>query len=52
MEYIPQCAAGLLSVRKCAKKIGIAPYSVSLLKVRYKKYGTAIFTLINIVGGR
>ena len=32
-----------LSVRKCAKKIGIAPYSVSRLKARYKKYGTAIF---------
>lgn len=43
MEYIPQCAAGLLSVRKCAKKIGIAPYSVSRLKKRYLKYGTAVF---------
>ena len=43
MEYIPQCAAALLSVRKCAKKIGIAPYSVSRLKARYKKYGAAIF---------
>ena len=43
MEYIPQCAAGVLSVRKCAKKIGIAPYSVSRLKKRYLKYGTAVF---------
>lgn len=43
MEYIPQCAAGLLSVRKCAKKIGIAPYSVSRLKKRYLKYGAAVF---------
>lgn len=43
MLYIPQCAAGLLSVRKCAKTIGIAPYSVSRLKKRYLKYGAAIF---------
>lgn len=43
MQYIPQCAAGSLSVRKCAKLIGIAPYSVSRLKKRYKEFGAAIF---------
>ena len=43
MVYIPQCAAGSLSVRKCAKLIGIAPYSVSRLKARYKQFGAAIF---------
>lgn len=43
MVYIPQCAAGVLSVRKCAKLIGIAPYSVSRLKARYRQFGAAIF---------
>lgn len=43
MEYIPLCASGELSVRKCAKKIGIAPFSVSRLKARYKKDGASIF---------
>ena len=43
MKYIPLCAAGLLSVRKCAKKIGIAPYSVSRLKKRYAQHGNATF---------
>lgn len=43
MRYIPQCAAGQISVRKCAKLIGIAPFSVSRLKARFIKYGAAIF---------
>ena len=43
MAYIPQCAAGSLSVRKCAELIGIAPYSVSRLKARYRKFGAVIF---------
>ena len=42
MVYIPQCAAGVLSVRKCAKLIGIAPYSVSRLKARYRQFGAAV----------
>lgn len=43
IKYIPLCAAGEISVRKCAKIIGIAPYSVTRLKARYKQYGNAIF---------
>lgn len=43
MQYIPMCCAGKISVRKAAKAIGIAPYSVTRLKARYKKYGDAIF---------
>lgn len=43
MQYIPMCCEGKISVRKCAKAIGIAPYSVTRLKARYKKYGDSIF---------
>lgn len=43
MQYIPLCAAGKISVRKCAKKIGIAPFSVQRLKMRYLKFGDAIW---------
>lgn len=43
MRYIPLCAAGSLSVRKCAKLTGLAPFSVSRLKKRYKQYGASIF---------
>ena len=37
------CCAGKISVRKAAKAIGIAPYSVTRLKNRYRKYGDSIF---------
>ena len=43
MQYIPMCCAGKISVRKAAKAIGIAPYSVTRLKNRYRKYGDSIF---------
>ena len=43
MEYIPLCAAGKISVRKCAAKIGIAPFSVQRLKKRYLQFGDAIW---------
>ena len=43
MRYIPLCAAGSLSVRKCAKLTDLAPFSVSRLKKRYKQYGASIF---------
>lgn len=43
MQYIPLCCAGKISVRKAAQAIGIAPYSVTRLKKRYKLYGEAIF---------
>ena len=43
MQYIPLCAAGKISVRKCAKKIGIAPFSVQRVKVRYLQFGDAIW---------
>lgn len=43
MAHIPRCAAGALSIRKCAALIGIAPYSVLRLKKRFLKYGMAAF---------
>lgn len=44
MRYIPLCAAGSLSVRKCAKLTGLAPFSVSRLKKRYKQYARVVLT--------
>lgn len=43
IQYIPMCCAGKISVRKAAKAIRIAPYSVTRLKNRYRKYGDSIF---------
>lgn len=43
MQYIPRCAQGAISIRKCAKQIGITPQSVCRLKKRYQQYGDAIF---------
>ncbi len=43
MQWIPLCAAGKISVRKCAEKIGIAPFSVQRLKKRYLQFGEAIW---------
>lgn len=43
MRYIPACASGQISVRKCARLIGIAPYSVTRLKKRFKEMGDAIW---------
>ena len=43
MQYIPLCVKGEISIRKCAKQIGITPQSVCRLKKRYQQYGDAIF---------
>lgn len=43
MQYIPLCVQGEISIRKCAKQIGITPQSVCRLKKRYQQYGDAIF---------
>lgn len=42
-KYIPMCAAGILSVRKCARITGLSPFSVSRLKKRYRQRGDAIW---------
>jgi transposase len=41
--YIPLCAAGKITERKCAKILGMHYVSVHDLKVRYKKYGESVF---------
>lgn len=43
MTWIPLCAQGKISIRKCAGKIGIAPYSVFRLKQRYLQHGDSIW---------
>jgi len=42
-KYIPLCAAGKLSVRKCAALVGIAPFSAWRLKQRYLESGDSIW---------
>lgn len=41
--YIPLCASGKISERKCAEILGMHYVSIHDLKVRYKKYGEAAF---------
>lgn len=43
IKYIPLCFEKKISIRKCAKKIGITPQSVCRLKNRYKVHGDACF---------
>ena len=43
MQWIPLCAERKISVRKCAGKIGIAPFSVWRLTKRYLEFGDAIW---------
>lgn len=43
MKYIPLCVAGKISIRDCARRIGITPQSVCRLKNKYKTYGIACF---------
>ena len=42
-KYIPLCASGEISVRKCARLIGIAPFSAWRLKQRYLESGDSIW---------
>ena len=41
--WIPKCARGEISIRKCARKIGVSPYCVWDLKGRYIEKGRAVF---------
>ena len=48
MQYIPMCAAGLISTAKCSRKIGITDRSVRRLKARFNVCGYAVFVHGNI----
>lgn len=43
-RYLPQCASGELSLRKCARKLDITVQAVCKLKKRYLEEGDAVFT--------
>ena len=43
MRYIPMFARGKISERECARLIGIQPVSVWRLKMRWLKFGDAIW---------